>query len=89
MSEKAAYYTSQQAEVVEYLSKYFDTATVQRLIARYDLRTLNHIDISINDNEMQFMLSRQMITSYEANTLRMLIRMRKMNDLLQELNKTY
>jgi hypothetical protein len=78
-----------EIDVQTYLSKYFDTATVQRLIDRYDLRTLKHIDISINDTEMQFMISRQMITSYEANTLRMLIRMRKMNDLLQELNKAY
>jgi hypothetical protein len=78
-----------EIDVQTYLSKYFDTLTVQMLIERYDLRNLNHINISINDVEMQFMISKQMITSYEANTLRMLMRMRIMNDLLQELNQTY
>jgi len=89
MSEKAAYYVSQQAEVVEYLSHYFVKSTTDFLIQRYDLRNLNFLDISVGHTEIEWMQSSGKITEHEANTLRMIITTRKINHLLQELNKTY
>ena len=77
------------SDVVEYLSKYFVPETVQRLIQRHDLRSLNIFDIMVDDAQIEYMQNEKMITRYEANTLRMLIRTRKINKLLQELNEAY
>ncbi len=89
MSEKDTYHASQQAEVVEYLSHYFVKSTTDFLIHTYDLRNLNFFDISVGYPQIAWMQSSGKITDHEANTLRLIIRTRKINKLLQQLNETY
>ena len=81
--------TESERDIRTYLSKYFVPETVQFLVHTYDLRTLNTFVIAIGDPQIDWMLESNKITRYEAGTLKMLIRMCKINDLLQELNKTY
>ena len=81
--------TETERDIRTYLSKYFVPDTVQYLVQSYALRTLQTFVIVIGDREIDWMLESNKITRYEAGTLKTLIRMCKINDLLQELNKTY
>ncbi len=82
-----------EADVREYLNHYFVQATTEYLINRYDLRNLNFFDIAVGYPEVEWMRNSKKITDHEANTLRMIIRMRKiqtdLNKLFQELKETY
>jgi hypothetical protein len=78
-----------ESDVREYLSHYFVQATVDFLIGKYDLRSPNVFDFAVGDPEIYWMRNNAKITDQEANTLRMIIRTRKINKLLQELNQTY
>jgi hypothetical protein len=77
------------SDVATYLAQYFVTATADFLIKHYDCRNITHFDIAVGELEVAWMQSRSIITLQEANTLRMIIRTRKIDKLLQQLNEIY
>jgi len=77
------------SDVATYLAQYFVAATADFLIKHYDCRNITHFDIAVGELEVAWMQSRSIITLQEANTLRMIIRTRKIDKLLQQLNEIY
>jgi hypothetical protein len=75
------------SQVETYLSQYFVEKTVVFLIKRFDMKQVHHIVLHIDDSQIDFMLENSMITRLEGGTLRMLVRMLKMKNLLQQLNE--